>query len=356
VIQEAAARFRRSFGGRTLYAVKCNPHPFVLRALLAAGIRDFDVASLPEIEQVRAQDSEAGVHFMHPVKERGAIREAYHRHGVRHFVVDHPEELEKVFVETGARDLVVFVRLATPKAAVLYHLSAKFGATPEDAAWLMRTAAWCGAAVGLTFHVGSQCLDPNAFRVALEGVGKVVAHSGVEPAYIDVGGGFPHRYSNVEAPPLEDFVTAIRDGLQHLGLRAAPRLWAEPGRVLVAAGCSVIVQVRLRKDDQLYINDGVYGSFSELIDSSHELPARLLRQRGEPSGTLREFVLHGPTCDSMDTLPPPLRLPDDVGEGDWIEVDQVGAYSSALSTRFNGFAVETFAEVFDEPPARALSG
>ena len=353
VVQEAAVRFRRTFCGRTLYAVRCNPHPSVLRALLAAGVRDFAVASLPEIEQVHAQNSEAGVHFMHPVKERRAIREAHHRHGVRHFVVDHPDELEKVFVETRARDLVVSVRLATPQPAGS-HVSARFGATPDDAAWLMRTAAWGGADVGLTFQVDSPCLDPNAFRAALEGVGAAVARSGVEPGWIDVGGGFPHRDPDVDAPPLEDFVAAIRDGVGRLGLRAEPHLWAEPGRALVAAGCSVIVQVRLRKDDQLYINDGVHDSFSERFDRNRELPARLLPQGGDPpSATLREFVLHGPSCDSPDEPTPHLRLPDDVVEGDWIEIDQLGAYPGVLSTRFSGFAVETCAEVFDEPPSRA---
>jgi ornithine decarboxylase len=351
-IGEAAARFRGYFPGRTLYAVKCNPHPLVVRALLEAGVREFDVASLPEIALVRELCPGAGIHFMHPVKERRAIREAYHDFGVRHFVVDHVDELEKVFTETGGRDLVLFVRLATPKAAVLYHLAAKFGAEPEEAAALVREAARRGAAVGLAFHVGSQCLEPAAFRAAFEVVAEVVSRSGVAPACIDVGGGFPHGYLNVEAPPLEAFAGAIYDGVRQLGLRPTPPLWAEPGRALVAAGCSVVVQVRLRKGDQLHINDGVYGSFSELIDSHHELPARLLPQRGEPSGPLREFEVHGPTCDSLDILTSPLRLPDAVAEGDWIEVDQLGAYSNALSTRFNGFAVETFAEVFDEPPAR----
>jgi ornithine decarboxylase len=351
-IREAAVHFRSCFPGRTLYAVKCNPHPFVVRALLESDIRDFDVASLPEIALVRELDTGAGLHFMHPVKERRAIREAYREFGVRHFVVDHAGELEKVFAETGGSGLIVFVRVATPKAPALYHLAAKFGAAPEDAAALAKEAARRDVAVGLTFHVGSQCLEPAAFRAAFQVLGEVVARSGVEPVCIDVGGGFPHRYPSVEAPPLEAFARAIYDGVRRLGLRRTPTLWAEPGRILVAAACSVVVQVRLRKGDQLYINDGVYGCFSELIDSHHELPARLLPQRGRPSGALRDFEVHGPTCDSMDILTSPLRLPDAVSEGDWIEVDQLGAYSNALSTHFNGFAVETFAEVFDEPPAR----
>ncbi len=351
-IAESAQRFREAFPGRVLYALKCNPHPWVLDALHRGGIRHFDAASLPEIAQVRSAFPDAHAYFMHPVKDREAIRRAYDQHGVRHFVVDHEAELAKVLDETGGTDLVILVRIATPEAAqVLYHLAAKFGAETEEAAELVREAHGRGCRVGLTFHVGSQCLEPKAYRVALERVGQVVASSGIEPVCLDVGGGFPHCYHDAEVPPLEDYVAHVVAGVEALGLRSPCDLWCEPGRALVAGGCSLVAQVKLRKDERLFINDGVYGSFSELIDSEQELPARLLRAEERAPGTPRAFVVNGPTCDSMDVFSSPLVLPDDVAEGDWIEIDQIGAYSNALATRFNGFGLETFARVFDAPVA-----
>lgn len=350
VIRRATARFLAAFPGRTLYAIKCNPHPSIIRALYAAGIRHFDAASLPEIAQLRGVHPRAGIYFMHPVKDRYAIHAAYHRFGVRHFAVDHADELCKVVAEAGADDLFVFVRLRTPEANSLYHLASKFGAEPAAAAELVEEAARRDARIGLTFHVGSQCLEPRAFRAAFDVVAEVVERSRREPACIDVGGGFPHAYPGVEAPPLEDYMAALADGLRRLKLGSVPPLWAEPGRALVAAGCSLVAQVNLRKGFELYINDGVYGAFSELIDSEHALPARLLPASRERGGPIREFVVYGPTCDSMDVLASRIRLPETVAEGDWLEIGDLGAYSNALSTRFNGFVLERFVEVFDEPP------
>ncbi len=111
----------------------------------------------------------------------------------------------------------------------------------------------------------------------------------------------------------------------------------EPGRALVAHAVSVVTQVQLRKDDQLYINDGVYGSLSETVDAGVKLPARAHRLTGALTGAPKDFILNGPTCDSLDVLPSTFSLPSDIDEGDWIEIDRVGAYSNALATRFNGF-------------------
>lgn len=349
-IRATARRFQQLFPGTTLYAVKCNPHPGVLGALLEAGIRSFDVASLPEVELLSGLAPDASLYFMHPVKSRHAIRTAYERFGVRHFVVDHPDELGKLFDAAPAEELFVFVRVATPPAEeALYHLSAKFGAGSDEAAELVREALGRGARSGLTFHVGSQCLDPKAYRVAFERLGEVIERCGHEPECIDVGGGFPHPYPGVPTLPLEDFIKTIRSGLRDLALASSPKLLAEPGRALVAGGCSLLARVELRRDDRLYINDGVYGAFSELIDSEHELPARLHSRHGRPADTLRSFEIHGPTCDSMDVLATPLELPSNVREGDWIEVGEIGAYSSALSTGFNGFRLERFVALRDAP-------
>ena len=355
VLAEAARRFLELFPGRVLYAVKCNPHPRVLRALYDAGIRHFDTASLPEIAQVRELFRDAGAYFMHPVKARAAIKTSYEVYGVRHYVIDHACELAKVLDETGGEAVTIIVRLATPHAGAAYDLSTKFGARPALAAELLSEVRKEGCQAGVSFHVGSQCLTPRAYRTALDLVGEVIEAAKTDVHYLDVGGGFPAAYLGVEAPPVEAYIDEIKAGLSALNLRRDCVLMCEPGRVLVAAGCSLVVQVQLRKEGQIYINDGIYGSLSEMVTARIQMPVRLIRLDGEPAANLREFAVAGPTCDSADMLPFPFRLPDDVREGDWIEIEQMGAYSSALRTQFNGFFPETFVDTGAAPTVVSLT-
>ena len=355
VLQDRARHFIETFPGEVLYAVKCNPHHLVLDALYRAGLRQFDVASLPEIAQIAESWGEAVCHFMHPVKSRAAIASAYKVYGVRSFAVDHADELRKVIEETeGATDLTITVRLATPPVeGVVFHLASKFGASVEEAVEIVRAADERGLATGLSFHVGSQCRNPAAYALGLRRVGAVIAGSGVAPRIVDVGGGFPADYVGHAAPALERFAETVRAGLREIGLGPAVTVFAEPGRALVAAGCSLLVQVQLRKGSQLYINDGIYGSLSEFQKGALMPGARLIRLGGGASEQLEDFALGGPTCDSEDVLQGSYRLPADVREGDWIELDGVGAYSNAMASHFNGFHPDTFVEVYDEPPARA---
>lgn len=352
VLAETAGRFLAQFPGRVLYAVKCNPHPRVLQALYDAGIRHFDTASLPEIAQVRELFRDAGAYFMHPVKGRAVINTAYEVYGVRHFVIDHPSELAKVMDETGGEGVAIIVRLATPSAGAIYDLSTKFGARPSMAADLLKEVHKEGCQGGLAFHVGSQCLTPHAYRTALELVGEIAEAAKTDLQFLDVGGGFPAAYVGVDMPPFEDYIGAINGGLAALDLRRDCVVMCEPGRAIVADCCSLVVQVQLRKDDQIYINDGIYGSLSEMVTARIQMPVRLIRLDGEPSATTRDFTVGGPTCDSIDVLPFPFRLPDDVREGDWLEIDQIGAYGSALRTQFNGFFPDTFIEITEGAPAR----
>ena len=139
---------------------------------------------------------------------------------------------------------------------------------------------------------------------------------------------FPGRYRGMnDIPPLEDFIDAIRTGVKAAGIKPSVDLYCEPGRGLVWDGISLLVQVQLRKDNRLYINDGIYGSLSETVQGNLKLPARLVRPGGPVSADYEEFSLNGPTCDSLDVLPGAYDLPADVHEGDWLEIDQVGAYS-----------------------------
>ncbi|WP_282609076.1 type III PLP-dependent enzyme [Pelagibius sp. Alg239-R121] len=356
VIHDVARRFLEGFPGTVLYALKCNPHPLILRCLYEAGVRHFDTASLPEIAQIAETYEDATCYFMHPVKGRSVIKTARRVYGIRHYVVDHPDELEKILQETALADgdpgeLVIVVRIITPPAeGTALHLSSKFGANPIEAAAILQQAQARGCATGIAFHVGSQCCYPEAFTTALKIVGEVVEMAGVKLSCLDVGGGFPVSYANVEAPPLEDFFETIRQGVAALNLGPDVEILCEPGRALVAEGCSLLTQVHLRKESQLYINDGIYGSLSELGMIGIEPPARLIRFDGEVSETQESFTINGPTCDSIDVLPCQFSLPDDVREGDWIEIDRMGAYSSSAASHFNGFYAETFIQVGDAPP------
>jgi ornithine decarboxylase len=346
VIAAAAASFRKHFPGKVLYAVKCNPHPLVLAALRRGGICHYDVASLPEIALVAARHRSSALYFMHPVKRRSSIKEAFGRFGVRHFAVDHADELDKVIEETGGAGITVIVRIETARRAdTFYDFSDKFGAGLGEAAELLRRAAALGCRIGLGFHVGSQCLEPGAFGAALDRAGEVIARAGVRPVCIDVGGGFPASYPGIETPPLEHYVAAIRAGLERIGAGPDVELLAEPGRALVAAGCSLLTQVQLRKGDRLFLNDGVFGCLSEQIDCDYRLPTAAFRASGELSATLRPFRLFGPTCDAVDAIASPWELPEDIGAGDWLEIQAIGAYSIAVASSFNGFAIEACAEL-----------
>lgn len=351
--RDAARRFVALFPGTVLYAVKCNPDPALLTALWAGGVRHFDCASAAEVRLVRNLLPEARIHFMHPVKSRTAIREAWAVHGVRDFVIDGAAELTKILEEIGEDHcgLGLVVRLALPRGGAVYDLSGKFGAMPDEAARLLRQARAVADRVGLCFHVGSQCLEPAAWTRALDLAGSVIAQAGVTPDIVDVGGGFPVSYPDLTPPPVEDFVAAIRDGIARLSLPAWTEIWCEPGRALVAPAASVVVRVEARRDDALFINDGIYGALSDAGAPGFRFPCRLIRAGDRPAAgtTLAPFLFFGPTCDSADRMKGPFLLPADIQEGDWIEIGQLGAYGACLRTAFNGFTAAAWVEIRDRP-------
>jgi ornithine decarboxylase len=355
-IAAAARRFVDSFPGDVLYAVKCNPEPRVLRALWAGGIRHFDCASLGEVRLVRKLLPAAEIHFMHPVKARSAIHEAFHQYDVTDFALDSSDELAKILQETVPVGLVgdpptlgLFVRLALPKGDAVLDLSGKFGASFEDAADLLCAARPHAARLGVSFHVGSQCLEPGAYARALALAGAVIAGCGVAIDMVDVGGGFPVSYPDMTPPPLGDYIVAITAA--SAALPATVHLWAEPGRALVAGGGSLVTQVQLRRGDTLFVNDGVYGSLSDAGALGFRFPARRIRlgEAGEADEPSADFALFGPTCDSADRMRGPFQLPADMREGDWVELGQLGAYGACLRTQFNGFGRVEVVEVADPP-------
>jgi ornithine decarboxylase len=351
-VANTARAFIDAFPGDVLYAVKCNPDPAMLRALHDGGVRHFDCASLPEVRLVRDMFPDAAIHFMHPIKARGAIREAWARHGVRDFVLDSADELTKIRTEIAATGvpgaLGLIVRIALPKGGAKLDLSGKFGAEAAAAAVLLRAARGCATTLGVSFHVGSQCLDPLSWRDAMALTGQVIAAAGVHVDIIDVGGGFPVAYPDQEPPPMDAFFAEIEAAFERLAMPGT-RLWAEPGRALVAAGTSVVVQVQARREGALYVNDGVYGSLADAGALGFRYPVRLIRPGSEAAAETIGFSLFGPTCDSADVMRGPFLLPADVAEGDWIEIGQLGAYGACLRTAFNGFDRARIVEVGDKP-------
>lgn len=353
---KAADWFVRRFPGDVLYAVKANPHPAVLDAVYQAGVRWFDVASIAEIELIALRYDDATLAFMHPVKARSAIRRAYFDYGIRIFSVDSTEELAKIVTETGgAKDLHLIVRMAVSSDYAQHKLSGKFGATGTEAVLLLREARAVADELGVSFHVGSQCMRPEAWRIAMDAVSDLIREAGVTIDIVDVGGGFPVAYPGLTPPPLEDYIAEIENAFEQMPVLENADLWCEPGRALCAEAGSHIVRVELRKGDALYLNDGAYGA---LFDAAHDglvYPVKLLREKGSPRRPLRPFRLYGPTCDSIDVLQSTFMLPADISEGDYIEFGLTGAYGSALATKFNGFG--EYIEVYvDDAPMMSVFG
>ncbi len=353
VIAAASRAFVQAFAGDVLYAVKCNPEPAVLRAVWEGGVRHFDCASISEVSLVRRLLPGAEIHFMHPVKSRAAIREAWIVNGVRDFVLDSAAELTKILAEIAvpaaaalAAKPGLFVRLALPKTGAAIDLSSKFGADFETAVALLRAARPVAGKLGVAFHVGSQCMDTLAWRDAMALTGQVIRAAGVKVDVIDVGGGFPVAYPDIDPPPLGAFMAEIDAAFDRLNLPGV-KLWAEPGRALVAGGGSVVVQVQLRRGNMLYVNDGVYGSLADAGALGFRFPTKIIRAGASSGAPVMPFGFFGPSCDSLDVMHGPFMLPDDVAEGDWIEIGQLGAYGSCLRTAFNGFDRAALVEVSD---------
>jgi ornithine decarboxylase len=345
----AARWFVDNFPGEVAYAYKANSSVFLIGALYGAGITQFDVASLPELEDAVTIPN-TRLHFMHPVKSRNAIRRAYHEFGVRCFALDTEDELDKIITETGgAKDLELFVRIAVPAKNSRIPLERKFGISGARAAKLLvRTRQHCDE-LGITFHVGSQTVTPDAFATALTEVGKLIVKAGVVVDAIDVGGGFPSRYSNEAPAPMKAFTDAIKAGFEALNVAERCRLICEPGRALVAEAESLIVRVDLRKGNDLYINDGGYGALFDAAHLGFIYPVRLIRPGYVGGEALTAFEMWGPTCDSIDRMRGPFLLPSSIREGDYIEIGNVGAYSRAIAGGFNGYGRYDQVILEDEP-------
>ena len=349
-IQLASTYFRNKFPGKILYAVKTNPHPEVLKTIVESGIENFDVASIQEIKDIRAIDPNAKCSYMHTVKSRESIRDAYFNHNIKTFSLDTKDELIKIIESTNhASDLELFVRIAVSNEHAEIDLSKKFGALASEASGLLRLTKQYAKKIGLSFHVGSQCMHPISYVKGISEVGNIIKKTKIIPDYINIGGGFPAIYPDLVPQSLDNYFEEIKKGLENLKLEKLPELICEPGRAIVAESGSTIVRINLRKKQKLYINDGTYGTLFDAGTPNIVYPSRIIKSGKIISKKLTAFDFYGPTCDSMDYMKGPFLLPNNIKENDYIELGQLGAYGLTFRTQFNGFYSNEIYEVEDEP-------
>lgn len=337
-VQASARRFIDEFPGMVTYAVKSNPGEEMIENLAAAGIRGYDCASPFEIDLIRRLAPDAAIHYNNPVRARFEIEHAVAR-GVKSYSVDSRSELVKLIELVPAEGTEISVRFKLPVAGAAYNFGAKFGATVELAVELLQEVAQAGFIPSLTFHPGTQCTDPHAWEAYIREAAQITAAAGVTIARLNVGGGFPNHRLQAVVPALEEtFALIDRVATEAFGDNR-PLLVCEPGRAMCGDAFTLAARVKAVRDEtHVFLNDGVYGTLTELpligvIDRFTVLA---------PDGTPREGkhenrIVFGPTCDSVDRLPGELPLPSDIAEGDYIIWHGMGSYSVVTNSRFNGF-------------------
>ena len=349
-IQSASRYFQKKFPGKILYAVKTNPHPEVLKTIADSGIENFDVASIKEIEDIKKISPNAKCSYMHTVKSRDSIKEAYFRYNIKAYSLDTKDELIKIIESTNhAKDLELFVRVAVSNEHAEIDLSKKFGALSSEASALLRLTKQYAQKIGLSFHVGSQCMHPISYSKGITEIGNIIKRTKILPDYINIGGGFPAIYPDLVPQSLDSYFDEIKNSLRNLKLEKLPEIMCEPGRAIVAESGSTIVKVNLRKKQKLYINDGTYGTLFDAGTPNIVFPARLIKSGKVISKKLTAFDFYGPTCDSMDYMKGPFLLPSNIKENDYIELGQLGAYGLTFRTQFNGYYSNEIYEVEDSP-------
>jgi ornithine decarboxylase len=334
IVRGKVRRFRAAMPRvRPHYAVKANPDRRVLKVLAQEGC-GFEIASIAELDLLLGLGVPAAeVFYSNPVRSRESIAYAAAK-GVEWFVVDSVEELRRVF-ETK-RDAKIYLRIATPNIGSDWPLSGKFGAGAGDAREIVAAAAKLGADLGgVTFHVGSQCRNPENWRVALEkarALFDLMAKAGLRPRLLNIGGGFPVRHVK-PIPSIEVIGEVVNEGL-----KAFPedvQVIAEPGRYLVSdAGyfvCRVLGTATRAGKRWMHWDAGLFGG---VIESSEGLKYRIRTDRAGPDIA---WTIGGPTCDSVDIVMRDEPLPADLQEGDFVYIRNAGAYTTAYASQFNGF-------------------
>ena len=289
-IKKSVNFFKENFPGKILYAVKTNPNEKIIKQIIASGIREFDVASLNEIKLIKKIYPEAKLHFMHTIKSKESIVSAYNDYNVKSFSLDSKDELRKILEATNqAKDLELFVRIAISNEHAEIDLSRKFGALPSEALGLVRLCKQYSKKLGISFHVGSQCMHKVSYSKGIKEIGSIIKKTKILPDTINVGGGFPSIYPDLNPEPLINYMQEIKKELNNLKLNKLPEIICEPGRAIVAESGSTIVKVILRKKNNLYINDGTYGSLFDAGGPNFVLPSKMIAEGRVQSKKLTAF-------------------------------------------------------------------
>jgi ornithine decarboxylase len=333
-------------GVRPFYAMKCNPSAEILRTIDAGG-GGFEIASLGELRQLQVLGIDpAEVLYSNPVKPPRHIAEA-HRAGLWRFSFDSPNELRKL--AEHAPGSAVYLRLRVDDSTSVFPLSRKFGAEPGDARELMLLARTLGLRpYGVTFHVGSQCGSPQAWRDAIATVGALMTElsaEGIHLGMLDIGGGFPARYVGT-APSIESIGAMITPALDELLPYLPDLLAAEPGRHLVAEAAVMAVSVIGREvrggENWLFVDVGAYNGMMETLQTPTGWDYPLWSSLpGHGTDDELEFTVTGPSCDSSDTMFYGVRLPAGIDVGDVLYIGSTGAYTLSYASAFNGFEPPT---------------
>jgi ornithine decarboxylase len=331
------------------YAVKANPDPAIIRTLYDIGA-SFDVASIAEFKLVydNIRNLPAGarqdfiwdkVIYSNPIKDRRTLEELDRYKPLVAF--DNTEEIEKV--RKHAPNAGLALRIRVPNTGSMVELSSKFGASPAEAVDLISRAFDAGLTVeGLGFHVGSQCTNFENYVQALSTSASIMEEAetrGFSLKLLDIGGGFPARYDR-HVRPFRELAKILRAEINRLFPKHLEIL-AEPGRFMVATAAALVAEVigKSERDGKrcYYLNDGLYHTFSGILFDHCQYHLKAFKK-----GPKRISAVFGPTCDALDTISQAEELPE-LRLGDLVYSENIGAYSHASSTCFNGF-----------PPAQVL--
>jgi len=335
------------------YAMKCNNNPELLKTLAELGL-SFDCASKEEINTVLKMGVDPSkIIFANPCKPVNYIKYAA-RNDVTLMTFDNADELLKIKEHCPEAKLVL--RVLTDDSRSVCRFGVKFGASPATATKLLKLARDLSVEiVGVSFHVGSGCFDPTAFADAVEvarNVFNIAENMGFHPNFLDLGGGYP-GLDGVDGAPFDQVAAALRGALDlHFPESSGVRIIAEPGRYVAAAAFTLATCVLARRvippqhdtdktTYMYYISDGVYGSFNCLLFDHAKIFPKVLRKGevfhlgNQPQTEKFESSLWGPTCDSMDCISRKEFLPE-LEIGDWLVFENMGAYTVAASSTFNG--------------------
>jgi ornithine decarboxylase len=326
------------------YAVKANSHPEIIKTLFHEG-SSFDVASYNEFMQIykyikhfEEKDQEFFIWdkiiFSNTIKDRETLRKIKRYRPL--VTYDNRDELKKIREHCDTAGLVL--RLKVPDTGSQVEMGSKFGAEPGEANHLIRQAFDAGLVVeGLSFHVGSQCTNYDNYTAALAITSDIfhdARKKGFHLKIVDIGGGFPVPY-DAQVPKFETLAKLINAECQRL-FPEDIEIIAEPGRFMVATAAMLLAEIigKARREGKIfyYINDGVYHTFSGVVyDHWHPNFTSFGRGKKEVCAVV------GPTCDSFDKISLSVQLPGNLTIGDYLYTENVGAYSIASSTKFNGF-------------------